>query len=234
MKRIFGAIAVALTLTSMFAPAASAAGMVSYLYVVAGNPNSTYAETIKDSATGAEIQKRPTGIIADRRPTGQNATLPFGTNEQVHGTTITVQGFGTATPSGCLLPTAPGPGNVTNGVINPWSTELPGLQYCTGWSNQAAPATGPPATPAFGTINGQQERFTSATGGQTNFGPGEAPFGNNICLSNGVCSKPRFMGGLGRGAFMRSAPMAGTVFDGGVNPTQDEINRDQLQEWGGQ
>ncbi|MBU3957058.1 hypothetical protein KKI19_02185 [Patescibacteria group bacterium] len=81
------------------------------------------------SVTAPSKSEEPKETIStsERRATGQNKTLRFAKGEAVYGWRIELDTGKVCDGGGCYLPVAPGPGEVTSGVVNPWPTEVEGV-----------------------------------------------------------------------------------------------------------
>lgn len=85
----------------------------------------TACESLTLSSEPAPEEAETTTLL--RRPTGQEQSLRFKAGEAVVGWRISLDSGPLCDEGNCYLTTAPGPGSVTSGVVNPWPTEVEGI-----------------------------------------------------------------------------------------------------------
>lgn len=137
-------------------------------------------------------------VVSRRRPCPQGqGPCPFSAGEPVVGYRMKIGNlwYGNA----CFIAAAPGPGTVEDGTVYPDSGEI--LPPCSA------------GVESLDTVNGHAQRACPKGSGPCSFAAGEAVIGWQITMS----------GLKYRTCYMASAPAAGTVEDGLINPNKDQV-----------
>ena len=113
-----------------------------------------------------------------------------------------------ATFRNCYFPDVPMGGTVTDGVINPWKTEVAKVSLCTTPINSLSP-----------TVNGLARRPAP---GIVRFNQGEAVYGLMIVFDNG-------RGLANCDCYVLNSPTSGWVYLGVINPLLTEIKGKTLR-----
>lgn len=227
MKKALALFVVLTVLLS--AVTASAEGFTLYLPIAFSGGPVAPSPTVEPTATTP---------ARGRIPTGENQKAHFFPGEEVVGWSIELASGAKCTGGNCWLPKAPEEGDVLSGVINPWSSELPEVPWVptpppTATATATATSvptntltveptatTEPTATveaTATDTPTATPERRPSGDGQTIVFLAGESVVGYKIVLlpSGRTCD--------GGSCYLPSAPEAGTVTTGVVNPWSTEV-----------
>lgn len=158
-----------------------------------------------------------------RQVTGKGKTLSFQKGDTVLGYKIVING---KTYIDKVIKNAPYKGKVTDGVINPWSSEIKGKKVVKN-SDITAPTPTPKPTPKptvtpkptpkpTVTPTPVPERKETGVNGQKDFKVGESAAGKLIIISiNNVSYQYQ-------DSYILNSPYAGTVYNGVVNPWEGE------------
>lgn len=224
-------IATAAIAFMLWAQTALATSMRSIWFVQPQRDNAVWVRSDEDADTGGKIGPATPQFVAQRRQSldsdGQDRPKPFSMHEYVSGGNIKFQDGRTA--SGCIIPDAPGPGVVDHGVVNPFSGEIAGRQYCLALAPISAPSS--VSAPASGTLPVATTVFQTGKGGTLAFGPGQSIAAFRICVGGTIGGAPSFpcQGGISRDmVYIQNSQFVGWALDGITTPVGTLLSSDMI------